>query len=83
MLNFVPIRLDDFERSATLLLWIESWTGRDELELLTPECWFTRGHDLVEKEWEYNVDGLKMPTVKPGLSYGPLPQQLRMQRWKS
>ena len=38
----------------------------DVLELLTPQKWFTRGHDLQSNKWEVNVDGLKMPTVKSG-----------------
>jgi hypothetical protein len=67
MLDFVPIHLDAFERSATLLPWIQAWTGEDELELLTPAQWFTRGHDLQANKWEYNIDGLKMPTTKSGL----------------
>ena len=66
MLDFVPTHLNVFERSATLLPWIKTWTGSDILEFLTPEKWFTRGHDLQSNKWEFNVDGLKMPTVKSG-----------------
>ena len=66
MLDFVPTHLNAFERSAMLLPWIKAWTGSDELELLSPAKWFNRGHDLQSDKWEFNVDGLKMPTIKSG-----------------
>jgi hypothetical protein len=66
MLDFVPTHLNAFERSSTLLPWIKTWTGSDKLELLGPQEWFTRGHDIQSHKWEINVDGLKMPTVKSG-----------------
>ena len=66
MLDFVPTHLNAFERSSTLLLWIKTWTGSDKLESLTPQKWFTRGHDLQSNKWEVNVDGLKMLTIKSG-----------------
>ena len=78
MLVFVPTHLNTFERSATLLPWIKTWTGSDVLELLTPqeltpEKWFTHGHDLQSNKWEVNVDGFKMPTAKSGFFVWPAP----------
>ena len=81
MLDFVPMHLNVFERSSTLLPWIKTWTGSDKLELLIPQEWFTRGHDLQSNKWEVNVDGLKMPTVKSGFLFGLLlwlPQKLQL-----
>ena len=66
MLDFVPTHLNAFERSSTLLPWIKAWTRSDVLELLTPQKWFTCGHDLQSIKWEVNVDSLKMPTVNSG-----------------
>jgi hypothetical protein len=66
MLDFVPIHLNALERSYQLKEWIEEWTGKDQLEWLSPAGWFTRGHDLVEEKWNRNVDGMKMPVLEPG-----------------
>ena len=66
MLSFVPIHMKASERFLGLKPWIDNWTGKDRLEWLSPEGWFTRGHDLVEEEWEINVDGLSLPTFKSG-----------------
>jgi hypothetical protein len=66
MLDFVPIHLSATERSPRLKAWINDWTGTDRLEWLTPEGWYTRGHDLVEEKWELNVDDFKLPTFEAG-----------------
>ena len=66
MLSFVPIHFKASDRSNGLKDWVEDWTGKDDMEWLSPEGWFTRGHDLVEEEWETNVDGMKLPTFKAG-----------------
>ena len=65
MLSFVPIHLTAFERSPKLKDWLLSFVG-NKTEFLTPEQWFTRGHDLCEEKWEVNSDGLKLPTFKSG-----------------
>ena len=49
MLTYVPLHLSALERSPRLLSWIKSWIEIPEappLEVLKPEDWFTRGHDL-------------------------------------
>ena len=66
MLDFVPIHKKPSSRSPLLKDWISSWTGDVKLEWLTPEGWYTRGHDLVEDTWEKNVDGFALPTFRPG-----------------
>ena len=67
ILSFVPLHLKASDRFEGIKDWINEWTGDDKMEWLSPEGWFTRGHDLMEKEWEINVDGLKLPTFSPGL----------------
>jgi hypothetical protein len=44
MLDFCPWHLSALERSPHLLSWLKETFGRS-LETLTPEGWFTRGHD--------------------------------------
>jgi hypothetical protein len=63
----VPIHLKPTERSSHLRSWVNDWTGTDELEWITEEGWFTRGHDAVEGEWEMNCDNFQLPVFKPGL----------------
>jgi hypothetical protein len=65
MLDFVPIHLTALERCSSLKPWLETFVGKDA-EFLEPEDWFTRGHNLDESKWEYNSDGLKLPTFKKG-----------------
>jgi hypothetical protein len=65
MLQFVPIHLSAIQCSKTLEPWIKSFVDKT-VEFLSPEGWFTRGHDLDEGNWEINSDGLKLPCIKPG-----------------
>ena len=65
VLEYIPFNLTAVERSPTLKPWLDKWTG-DQLEELTPEGWFTRGHDLDEDKTEMNVEGLWMPSYKSG-----------------
>ena len=43
----IPFDKSALDRSPLLLEWIKTWAGND-LESLSPEEWFTRGHDLVD-----------------------------------
>jgi hypothetical protein len=45
MLSFIPLHLNALERQPNLKAWISEWAGT-ELEYLSPEDWFTRGHDI-------------------------------------
>lgn len=68
MQTFVPIHLDALERSPGVEDWVRSWGGQ-ELEFLSPEDWFVRGHGLCEDEFEDiagSPEGIKWPKVKPG-----------------
>ena len=65
MMDFVPIHLSAFERSTTLMPWITSFAG-NKIEFLKTMDWYTRGHDLDERNWEVNIDGMKLPTLKTG-----------------
>lgn len=90
MLPFIPIHQDAFVRSPGLVAWLQSWMGRD-VELLAPEDWYRRGHDLVEGEVEVNCDGRPLPLKRPGqYVWTPAPaagkaamEELRKARHKS
>ena len=61
MEDFIPLKLTALERSNSLKDWILSWTGK-EVDRLSPEDWFVKGHDLRDGEFEKNSDGLKLVT---------------------
>ena len=65
VLDYVPFNRSALERSPTLKPWLDKWT-ESQLEVLTPEGWFTRGHDLVEETSDVNVEGLWMPVYSAG-----------------
>jgi hypothetical protein len=46
MLSFIPFHLASIERSADMDSWLRSWLGAST-EVLTPEDWFKRGHDIL------------------------------------
>ena len=88
---FVPIHLGAIERSPKILQWIESWAREDKRsswQVLCPEDWFDRGHDLWEGST--NSDGMWIPTYKKGnFIWSPPPtlaetalEQLRQARHK-
>ena len=60
MESFIPLNEGGIHRSPQLIEWLKSWV-LEELEFLTPKDWFLRGHDIVEGEFEVNVDGFKWP----------------------
>ena len=66
MLDFVLIHKSCLDRCDLVKTWLLNWMGDDPIEFLTPKQWFSRGYDLVDGEWEINVDGVKMSVVKPG-----------------
>ena len=65
MSSFIPLNEGAFERSPSLKEWLRSWTG-EELEFLEPRDWFVRGQDIVEGEYERNIDGFMWPKYRKG-----------------
>lgn len=67
MLAFVPLRETAVQRLDTLLQWLQE-TSREEgdadFELLQPEDWYVRGHDI--RGGRCNSDGVWIPTYKTG-----------------
>ena len=59
MLSLCPWHLSALQRNITLKEWFYSWLGSD-LEILEPEDWFIRGHDIqggfidLDKFWRPN-----------------------------
>jgi hypothetical protein len=68
MLDYVPLSKTALERSKGLEQWIRSWAtgeeGSDSLEILKPEQWFTRGHDM--KGGLHSVHGIFHPNYESG-----------------
>jgi len=65
MEDFTPLNVTALERYEPLKKWIMSW-ARKEVDWLSPEDWFVRGHDLRDGEFEENSDGLKLPILRKG-----------------
>ena len=88
--DFVPLHLGALERSKPLEKWIRSWcdTSKHKAEILKPEGWFERGHDL--SGGSVNSDGMWVPAYKNGVYiWAPPPaaaeaalEQLRKARHK-
>ena len=88
--HFVPLHLNPFERCDKLKPWLESFM-EPSTEYLDPVDWFGRGHDLLDGEFEFNSEGIKLPKSKPGtFVWSPAPaageaaiEELRKARQKS
>jgi len=88
--DYVPLHLGALERSEKLEGWIRSWceSSKHKAEVLKPEGWFERGHDLVGGTT--NSDGMWVPEYKNGIYiWAPPPaaaeaalEQLRKARQK-
>ena len=88
--DFVPLHLGALERSKELEGWIRSWcdSSKHKAEVLKPEGWFERGHDLVGGTT--NSDGMWVPEYRNGVYiWAPPPaaaeaalEQLRKARQK-
>ena len=78
MLQFVPLHKGAFEVSPPLLKWISSWAidMGNEVEVLDPEGWFVRGHDVVGGST--NCDGVWIPSYRKGtMLWAPPPAAAR------
>ena len=63
MLQFVDLHKPACDRHPPLLDWIRSWTQRKDLEPLTPEGWFNKGHGITGGSLDRH--GVWMPTHGP------------------
>ena len=64
ILNFVPLNETAFDRSASMLTWIQTCIGVNNIEKFTPEGWFEEGHGM--KGVKNNNDGIWMPYNSKG-----------------
>jgi hypothetical protein len=91
MINHIPLARTALERSTPLLEWIKSWFSSSEgndVEVLEPEGWFERGHDIIGGA--KNCDGRWIPKYQSGnFIWAPAPagakfaaEQLRQARHK-
>jgi hypothetical protein len=67
MTSFVPLHLSALDRSQTLLPWLQYGSGDGveyKLDLLSPEDWYDRGHDIAGGT--PNCDGVWTPTYRYG-----------------
>ena len=89
MKEFIPINKSALDRSPGLQAWLESWIQGGSF--LTPEQWFTLGHEIREEEVEHNSEGMSLPVTRPGtFIWSPPPaaaraalEELRKSRHKS
>ena len=65
MLSFIPLHLSAVERSPEIEDWVRAWFPGKEVELLKPEDWFERGHDL--SGGSYDSRGFWRPAEKSGI----------------
>ena len=61
MLDHCPWNKSAIDTSPELKGWVKGWIGR-EVNFLTPEQWYTLGHDVVG--WTVNEGGSVMPKFK-------------------
>ena len=65
----VPLHLSCLDRENNIRDWLKTWVMLDrgeEIEYLSPEDWFERGHDLL-REGSANIDGRWEPRHKAGI----------------
>jgi hypothetical protein len=67
MTSFVPLHLSAVTRSTSLMPWLQYGSGgrkEEILEVLTPEEWYEKGHDIAGGT--PNCDGVWTPTYRYG-----------------
>jgi hypothetical protein len=63
MLSFIPFHLNSIEHSPDVEYWLESLLGPN-LEILSLEGWFERGHDILQGKMD--AKGFWRNMIKPG-----------------
>jgi hypothetical protein len=63
MLTFIPFHLSTVQREPKVETWIQTWL-EIIAELLTPEGWFERGHDILGGK--HDQEGFWRYEYKPG-----------------
>ena len=64
ILDFFPLKKTDFECSVSLLSWVWTYIGVNNIDTLNPEGWFEKGHGF--KEGKKNDDSIWMPYHSKG-----------------
>ena len=68
MLSFIPLHKSCLDRSTKLESWLRGFItpskGQADIEFLTPEDWFERGHDICGGA--LNDDGIWIPSFSSG-----------------
>ena len=73
ILNFVPLKKTSLESYVSLLPWVQTWIGVNNIEPLTHEGWFEEVHGF--KGGKKNSDGVWMTCHSKGTFYGRPPLQ--------
>ena len=79
LLSFIPLADSVLDRSSALQPWIQGWASelKADVEFLTPEGWFERGHDIAGGD--SNVDGVWIPSYRPAsFVWSPPPAAARI-----
>ena len=64
ILDYFPLDETTFKRSMSLLPWVRTWIGVNNIEPLTPEGWSEEGHGF--KGGKKNDDGICIPYHSKG-----------------
>ncbi len=61
MSSFIPLHLSAFERSPSLLAWVQTWVPSPAIAPLTPVEWFSTGHGI--SGGNHDTDGAWIPCL--------------------
>ena len=64
ILDFMPLNSTAFERSVSILPWVQTWIGVNNIETLSPEGWFEDDNGL--KRGKKNENGIWIPYHSKG-----------------
>jgi hypothetical protein len=59
MLSFIPLHLSALQHSTRVLPWVQSWCSTADIQPLSPNDWFERGHGILGGN--LNSEGIWMP----------------------